>query len=491
VSLSGGDSVRRNALLSFVALAVPAVFTLCLTLYLVRVLGPESYGVFALAMAAGLLFLLPSDLGISQSTARFVAEHRTRAAVAAVLSGALQLKLISGVVVAVGMFALAPTIASIYGEDDLVWPLRGMALAVLAQGLMVFWNTAFVALLRVALSLRVVLCESVAEVAASVVLVMLGSGATGAAFGRAFGYGLAATVAGVLMYRLLGKQAVNVLHAAGGEVRRIARYASALFIVDGAYSAFLAVSPLIIGAFLTAREVGVYGAPFRLIYALTYVGLAVANGVAPRMAHGSDAPSARVFVMWLRYLLVVQTALSVAIFVYAEPMVDIVLGSDYSDALNVIRVLSVFVFLSGFAPLFALSINYVGEARKRIPVAIGALAMNIVLTVALVPMMGVTGAAIGVSAAMLVYTGGHFWLCKRAFDLPLSQLGKTAARCVVAAGAMAATAYLFDSADAGIVLLFAGATIALGVFAVLLVVLGELSRRERAIIIGWATRNGR
>ena len=46
-----------------------------LTIVLVRVLGPEDYGVFALALSVASLVFLPADFGISQSTARFVAEH--------------------------------------------------------------------------------------------------------------------------------------------------------------------------------------------------------------------------------------------------------------------------------------------------------------------------------------------------------------------------------------------------------------------------------
>ena len=79
-----------------------------------------------------------------------------------------------------------------------------MALAVFAQSLMAYWNTAFVALRRVSLNLRVVFSESVAEVGASFALVALGAGAAGAAFGRAAGFAFGALVALLLVYRLLG-----------------------------------------------------------------------------------------------------------------------------------------------------------------------------------------------------------------------------------------------------------------------------------------------
>src|SRR5690349_1231941 len=72
----GRPGVMRNSAYSLAAQLSTAAFTAVLTLYLVRALGPTRYGVFALAVGIGALIVLPSDFGISSSTARFVAEHR-------------------------------------------------------------------------------------------------------------------------------------------------------------------------------------------------------------------------------------------------------------------------------------------------------------------------------------------------------------------------------------------------------------------------------
>jgi O-antigen/teichoic acid export membrane protein len=488
-----GDTIRRNTALSLVALVGPALLTFGLTIYLVRALGPDSYGVFALAMAIGLLLLLPSDLGLSQSAARYIAEHRSDTGrVSGVLSDALRLKLLGGLVVSVALLLLAGPIASAYDEPALVWPLRGMALAVFAQGMMAYWNTAFVALRRVSLNLKVVLSESVAEVTASVALVALGAGATGAAFGRAFGFGFGALMALLLLYRLLGRNAIAVRGRSQGHVGRIARYAGALVVIDIAYSALMSVDALVIGAMLEAKDVGLFQAPYRIVYALAILGLAFANGVAPRMSRTEPGPDVGAFVAATRYLLVLQTALAVTIAVWAEPIVDLVLGADYEDSVDVLRVLAVFVFVAGLSPLFSVSVNYLGEARRRIPIAVTAVLLNLVVDVVLIREIGIVGAAIGSSLAMTFYAGAHFWLCHRVVGLPLRQLVVTLARALVAGAAMAGVLAAFAAWSVGVPALVLAGLAACAVFVGALVVLGELSRAELAaglaVVAGAARR---
>src|SRR4051812_30117080 len=88
------DGIRRNAVLSLANQLTSAVFTAGLTFYLVRALGPDGYGLFALAISIGMLATLLADFGVSGSASRFVAEqtgHEDRQF--AVVARALRLKL--------------------------------------------------------------------------------------------------------------------------------------------------------------------------------------------------------------------------------------------------------------------------------------------------------------------------------------------------------------------------------------------------------------
>ena len=124
------EGIARNNAYSVGVQLATSVFTAALTLYLVRALGPHGYGLFALALAVAGLVSIPADLGITGSTGRFVAEVRTDHAEAArVVADALLLKVIASAGTSTALFAAAGWIADGYGEPDLVWPLRGVAIA--------------------------------------------------------------------------------------------------------------------------------------------------------------------------------------------------------------------------------------------------------------------------------------------------------------------------------------------------------------------------
>src|SRR5215212_1936883 len=55
------DSITRNTAFGLATQLTTAAFTAALTLILVRVLGPDEYGVFAIAVGMGTLLVLVSD----------------------------------------------------------------------------------------------------------------------------------------------------------------------------------------------------------------------------------------------------------------------------------------------------------------------------------------------------------------------------------------------------------------------------------------------
>jgi O-antigen/teichoic acid export membrane protein len=426
-----GDSIKRNTVFALAAQGASALFTAGLTIFLVRRLGPSEFGVFALAFGIGTLLVLPADFGLSQATARFLAERRSdRRAAAAVLAGGFRLKLVASILVAAALFALAGPIAAAYGTPRLAWPLRGMALALLGHSTMMLYSNAFVALGRIAVNFKTVLSESAIETGASIGLVLLGGGAAGAAFGRAIGYGCGALIALALAARLLGPGTLRLRGDVGdeGDVgrRRLAGYAGALFIVDTAYTALGQIDVLLIGALLSTTSVGLFQAPWRLSVPLHYPGMALALSIAPRMARrpesGGEPRGLDEFVRGMRLLLLFQLPVAIAMLVLAAPAADLVLGPGYGHSAAVLRALAPFVFLSGFAPLVSITVDYLGEARRRIPIAIATLAVNGAFDLVFIPKIGVVAGAIGSTIGYLVYVPGHLWLCRRLLGFSLREL---------------------------------------------------------------------
>lgn len=477
-------TIKRNVAFSLLAQITGAVFTAGLTIFLARKLGSEGYGVLSLAMSVVGLVALFADFGIANSVARFVAEDGgDRARVASVLADGLRLKLIASITVAVLMFGLAGPIASAYGIPALVWPIRGIAVALFGQSLMMM-GAVFAASARVDLEWRTALSESATEVLASVGLVLAGAGATGAAFGQAIGYLVGGGMTVLLLARMFGPEALPLGTRFGAHTKAIAAYASVLLIIDGAYTAFSQIDVLIIGSYLGATAVGVFSAPMRLIAFLAYPGAAIAAGVAPRLARGPRAePNIPAFMAGLRLLMVVQSAITAFVLGWAPLFVEIGFGSEFAKSAAVLRALAPYVFLLGFGMLVSLSANYLGEARRRLPVAIVTVVVNLTLDLLLVPRIGVLGGCVGTDVAYAVYAPAQLVICQRVLRLDLRPAAYTFLRTTLAGGVLTGLLFVFGDSLTHLWQIPVGGVVGVSGFAAVLLLTGEITTAEARIVL--------
>lgn len=490
------DGMMRNAGFAFTVTMVSAAGTAVMTLFLLRSLGPKSYGVFALALGLGSLILIPSNLGISSAASRFVAELRhDRAAVRGVVIDAFRLKLVVSTLFAVGLMALAGPIAAAYDTEALVWPIRILSLAVLGQSVLQLYDELLEAEGKVSVYLRVIGAESLIETTASIALVLAGFGVSGAMAGRAGAYLFAAIVGGFLLFRHLGFRP-ELTGRGHGNVRRIAGYGSMLLIIDGTFTLFSQIDVLLIGAVLGVTAVGQFEAPMRLVNFLGFAGGAISSGVAPRVARGLDEPDTEAFDRALRRLMAFQGLFVAPLLVWAEPLARLVLGPDYSDSAAVMRGLSVYVFMLGLAPLLSRGVTYMGEARRRIPIAIVALLINAGTDLVLLPRVGVVGGAIGTDVGYFIYVSAHLWICRRLIGTALRPLGVALSRVLVAVAVVSGMLFALGTGEVALPVLLLGGVLSVVVYAATLRVLGELSasdvaagrKRARALGSGFARR---
>jgi O-antigen/teichoic acid export membrane protein len=427
--------VRRNTLAAAAAQAVTSAFTAFLTYYLVRSLGASGYGVFALAVGVGTVVLLPSDFGLPAAVARFVAERRESPLKAAgVLLRGVQLKLIGATVGSVGLWIASVPVADIYGNPRLKWPLRWMALSIFGQGVVGFFIANFAAMRRVTTSLKLISAESALETAATVTLVALGTGAAGAALGRAIGYLLGGVVGFVLATRLIGPIRTAWSRRREVTTRTLARYAGAMMTVDAAHILIVQVDILFVGSLLGTTRAGQFGAVTRLYVFLAYMGIAVAAGVAPRLARSERAePDTRSYLRGLRYLILFQGMLIAPLTVWAKPVVDLLLGPGYGGSVGVMRALAPTVLLAAVAPVLSLGVNYLGEARRRVPIMACLLVLAVPLTYVLIKAIGFTGAALADDLVILLEVVAHAWLCWRVAGIDVRPLYVPLLRMLMAA----------------------------------------------------------
>jgi O-antigen/teichoic acid export membrane protein len=479
------DTIAVGTVRLLLSYVVTAGFTAIVTFYLVRTLGPREFGLFSLALGIGSLLAFFADFGLAASAARYLAERRgDREAAAVTFAAALRLKLLLAGAVAVLSAALAGPIEHAYDAPGLAWTLRAMSVAVFLQSTITLFSRTFIAVGRTQANLRMIAIESAAECGATILLVVATGGAAAAAWGRAVGYAIGVGVGVGIVIGVLGRRALAMHRREGAPA--MGRYAGALMIVDGTYLLFSNIDLLLIGAILSTGAVGAFAAPLRISALLQYPGLAIGNAVGPRAARRPDAPPDFEAVQQaLRLLIILGAGIAAFVLVWARPIVDLALGDDYGKSVDVLRAMCPFLFIQGLAVVLSLSVNYLGEARRRVPVAIAALAVNALIDLLLLEPLGVVAAAIGTSAGYTVYTVGHFIICRRLMNLRLGALAVTTARALVAAEALAAVLLAFGDAQLGVAAWVLGTVGGAVAFVAVLRITGEFTLGElRALRAG-------
>jgi O-antigen/teichoic acid export membrane protein len=480
------DSISRNASFAFAVKMTSAAFTAVLIVFLVRYLGPAEYGAFALAMSIGGLVFLPADLGIAQAAARYVAEAGSdRRLVAAVIADSMRLKLVASGAVSLGLAVLAGPIANAYDAHEIAWPLRILALSIFFESFLLLFDALFQALGRIAVYLRVIAVEATAETGLSIGIVLLGGGVTGAVAGRAAAYAFAAGIGLVLVARTVRPARLALRRGSGdGHLRRIVGYGSALLIIDGAFTLFSRVDALLIGAIVSVPAVGLYQAPTQLMAFLGYFGQSIGSGVAPRMARTAEGePDRAALRRGLRIVVALQGVFLAPLVVWAEPIVDLILGPGYAESAEVLRALAPFAFMVGISPMVALSVNYLGEARRRVPIAIAAVLINIAVDLALLGEIGIVAGALGTDLAYAFYVSAHLLILRSLIGLELRPLLAGVGRSLIASGAMAMTLFAIGTGEVSLPLLALGAVLGTAVYLAVLVAVRAVTPAELRLAV--------
>jgi O-antigen/teichoic acid export membrane protein len=382
-------------------------------------------------------------------------------------------------VMAVALVLLAPLIADAYDTPAMTLPMRLMGVVIFVQGMGNLFIALFQALGRLSHNVTYVLVKSVVETVSTILIVVAGAGVAGAVAGKAIGFGVAGILAAVLFIRLVGWPAVRDAKGSEFSARRIAGYGALLVIINGIFSVFYQVDVMIIGAILSATEAGLFEAATRILTFLQYAGIAVAAGFAPRLAAGRrTVHDAFMFVQAFRYTTLFYLLLAAPTLVWAEPIVRLMLGAEYAESAEVLRALAPSVVLFGIGEVLAVGVNYIGEARRRVPLAVAALIINTVIDIILIPEIGIVAGAIGTGVAFTVYVGGHVRICQQSLDVSFAPLIPSLLKGLLAAAAASLVLLAFGTSDLSPLDALAGAVLAVLAFVGTLVLVRELKPSE-------------
>jgi O-antigen/teichoic acid export membrane protein len=414
---SSGDflslhSVGRGTAILIVGTSLLFLFGFLSRVLIARTYSQNDWGVFSLALALSGFLSIVALLGFDQALARALAFERHPAIRRAIIRYALVISSIASIASSAAVFVLAPQIGALFHIPGEIWVIElfaftvgmGVMCLILAAIFQGFEDTVPNALFNQVINPGLF----VAFVGAAIVLHL---GFQGVVVGYVLSDAIA--LAGLVVYtsrklpRLpIGDSSPERMKAPTANLWRLS---AALWGVGTLAYVTAYVDTLILGVFRPATVVGAYAA----IMTLGRV-LLISNGtltyiylpVAARLSRDGNFASIRsTYMAGTRWVLLVVTPGCLLMFLLPGLCLSTVFGSTYAVNGSVLQILVVPAFLAVLVGPSSACLAGMGRYRLLLGTTISAAAANIALSFALIPSMGLVGAAISWGVARALYPG--------------------------------------------------------------------------------------
>jgi O-antigen/teichoic acid export membrane protein len=188
-----------------------------------------------------------------------------------------------------------------------------------------------------------------------------------------------------------------------GYYRRVVGYGTKISGLNAVTMLNDRVGLLALAVFASDAEVGIYSIALAGTQALLLVTEALTLSAFQRIGASSRAKSAALTARAIRHSILLAAIGSVALVPFTYAAVPLTVGSEYADVPLLLAVLiPATIGSAAFLPLYAFFEVRVVSPSMRLKVAGSALLANVALSVALAPLWGVWGVAIGTSLAYLL-----------------------------------------------------------------------------------------
>lgn len=452
---SGGLGARalRGATWAYGSYVGGRLLILVSTAVLARLLGPEEFGLVALALVFTALLETLKDLGVTQALIVDRGDGEARA------STAFAFGLGSGILLWGITAALAPLAASFFGEPELVvlLPVLGANFPLRALG------ATHYALAQKRLDFRSRAIAEGADVvvrgATGLLLAVAGAGAYSLVVGYLAGtVALAATCWALVDFRP-SRAAMRRVHVAS-----LVGFGGTLTVVDVVAAVNNQIDYLFTGRVLGTPALGLYTLAFRLPELLIR-NLSVVTGqvLFPAFASMPRERLGEAFVLSLRVTAAVAAPTAVALAVLAEPFVLALFGDQWTAAVDAMRVIAAFALVTALSVPAGTAYKATGRAGVLLVLSVP---RGVALIVALVLFAdrGIVAVALCQLATSAVSAVAGMGLAARLLHVPVRRIAGALWAPAVAAAAAGAALTGVDAVLETWPALLAGAVVGLSVY---------------------------
>jgi len=405
------------------------------TIFVIRFLAPEDYGIIALAEVFRTFLILFSNVGFSQGLMKI--ENLSDS----LIRKTLGLLTVVNVILFVIQFSLAPYVAEFYDNEELELVLRVLAFTYLG----IPWSSVPASLVARNLQhKKTSKITFVSDVIASILSLTLAY----------LGYGYWALVAATVFTTFFNCFWFNRLikyprmpSFTPGGTEELFKFGAFVALSEVLFVAYNRVDVVLAGKFFDIAEIGMYGVAIQLATMLMAKSVPLFNVVAfpayARMNAMSDGGSNDYLLTTLRFASVLIFPVFLGVSMVAEELIGLMLGSTWVQISGLFALIVISVPLRIIAYIVAPAMLAAGGARMNMTNALLTLIFFTIAIFVFLP-LGLPGVAMAWSCssicifALTVIRGG------RLLSIGLGDLARTFAPAMLVSCAMCAAIYGVD-----------------------------------------------
>jgi len=401
---------RRNVLSLFGLQIINYAAPLVTLPYLVRVLGPERFGLLAFAQATVQYFVLITEYGFNLSASRQIAIHRSSPQnLGRIFWSTLTVKCLLAAIGFAVLVALTQTFHR-FEEESAVY--LATFLKVLGYALLPGWYLLgrekmpqIAAAQAAATLISVVAIFSLVDTESDYVL---------AATLQSANLLLAAAIGHVMVLRVAPvRWQMPSLSSLGTELKQ----GWHVFVATMSTSLYTNTNVFVLGLFAGSTAVGYFSAADKVVRAVQGMFTPITEAMYPRInavASRSRDEALQFVSRGIRWLLFGTGIAAVTLFVFADPILRLVLGGKFQEAIGLARVMSILPPILTLDSIFGVQILLsFGFRREYARVVVGGGILNVALLVPLTWTYGASGTASTVVLTEIVIVGVMLFILRQ------------------------------------------------------------------------------
>ncbi len=417
-AFSAGEAIAiKNSFFQILTNVTAKLGSLIFTIILARILLPEAFGLYSLALSAILIFAALSDFGINQTMTRFISreEGKNKEAIAKSYFFYLAKIKIILIIASIITILLTAEFISDYYQKPIFLAIMVGSFYVLFSGLFVILKSAFEAInnFKVIFYQEIIFQISRIFFIPLIAIFSLNLAIEGGVIVAYVIGGLSLSYLFSLFFLFYKSKKINFLKKKKKELSKRQKSSLNRFIIAISATIFSGIffshiDKIMLGYFVDASFIGYYSAAFTIIFASTQL-FTFSSALLPVFSRGNIKNLDLLYKKAKKIVFFLSLVSFIFFFAFSTIIVKILFGSEYLASANILRLFSVLLV---FLPIISLSTTFLiakGKPEAVSKIIIASTIVNVFLNYILISKMVVFGQIFGVYGAIIATIISHLF----------------------------------------------------------------------------------